>query len=92
MHDVFSEDAVVETSLALCGEADNAILESKEGIVLTNTDVLAWEAGCATLTEDDLSGKGLLTVVELDPKVFGIGISTVFCCTRGFLCCHSSGE
>jgi hypothetical protein len=92
MHDLLAEDVVVEPCLALGAKTDNTIFECKEGIVLTYADILAGEAGCATLTKDNLACKGLLTVIKFDSKVFRIGISAVFCCARSFLMCHSSGE
>ncbi len=91
VNDLLSNDIVVETGLALGCEADYTVLECKKGKVLTYTDVLAGKGICTALTEDDLTNADLLAMIDLNPKVFGIGISTVFGCARCFLMCHGGG-
>jgi hypothetical protein len=69
---ILANDVIVVTGLALGTELDNAFLESKEGIVLSNTDISAREVVCATLSEDDLTNADLLAMVRFDPKVLWI--------------------
>jgi hypothetical protein len=67
VYELLSNDVVIETCLALGSERNYAVLESKEGIVLTNPDVLAWESICAALAENDLANSDLLAMVDLNP-------------------------
>ena len=90
MHDLLPVDVVVEAGLALGAEFDLAFLQSEQGIVLADTDIPAGKHRSAALTDDDLARENALAMVDLDPKVFGIGISAVFGCSCRFLISHIS--
>lgn len=79
MDDLLADNIVIEAGLALGIEGNRTFLESKEGIVLANTDVRTWEDIGTALAHDNLAYGDLLTVVYLDSEVFRIGVSSVFC-------------
>jgi len=72
MHNLLAIDVVIETNFALRGELDAAVLEGEEGIVLATADILAWKHGCATLAEDNLTYGDILTMINLNTKVFWV--------------------
>ena len=70
MDDLLSHDVAVKASLSLCSELNDAILERKEGIVLSNADILAGHDLSAALADDYIAGEGFLTVIHLYSEVF----------------------
>jgi len=72
MHDLLASDRVIERCLALGAEDDNTFFHSKEGIILSDSDVGAWEDICTALTDDDLTYESLLAMIDLDPQILRI--------------------
>ena len=67
---LFPRYIAIEANFSLCAELNNAFFESKEGIVLADTDIATWQNDSTALADDYLADAGLLTVVYLHPKVF----------------------
>src|ERR1035437_4197212 len=67
---LFPHDIAIEANFSLCAELNNAFFESKEGIVLADTNIATGHDDGAALADDYLADAGLLSVVYFHPKVF----------------------
>ena len=66
----------VKPLLALRGKFDHSLFESIEGVVFSPFHVLAREPSGASLAHQNLAGRRLLAVKQLDSEVFWPGISS----------------
>lgn len=89
MHNLLPKDIIIETSFALGAKRDFTFLQSKEGVVFTHADVATRENVRAALAEDDLARSNMLAMVDLNPRILGIGVSAVLGCSSCFLMSHS---
>jgi len=88
MHYLLTEDIVIEASLSFGAELDLAFLHGEEGIVLADADIIARQYRSAALADDDLAGRDMLAMVDLDPQMLWIRIAAVFGCSCSFFMCH----
>ena len=69
-------------------EADQAILDSKEGIVLSLHDSDAGLIERAMLADDNIASVGVLVSKNLDAKPLGATIAPITCTAGRFFVCH----
>jgi hypothetical protein len=70
------------------GEFHETFFEGKEGVISTDTDIIAGMKLCTSLADDDVSGEGGLSSEEFYAQPFRFGFPTVFGTTDPFLVCH----
>ena len=72
----------------LGGEADMAIDQREQRVVLADADVHAGVKLRAALTDDDRTSGDQFTAVSLDAQHLGLGVAAVPCGTAAFFLCH----
>ena len=63
--------------LGLCLKLDLTVDQSIDGMILTETNIVAGPDGSATLSDDDVAGDNGLTVCLLDTKSLGLTVAAV---------------
>jgi len=89
VQNLFLVNSIVEMHLALVAECDCTVFESKEGVILSHADVLAWEDVGTALADQNLPDLSKGTWGNLDAEILWIRISTVFSCSCGLFMCHN---
>ncbi len=69
-------------------ELNYAIYQSKQGMVFTDTYVLAWVVRSASLSYNDVTSDDILATINLNTKSFGMRFATVVRTTSSFFVCH----
>lgn len=78
----------VKVAFALVLKGDYAAGEGKKGVVLAKADIEAREHAGAALAHDNIALLGNLAGIELNAKVFCLGVIEVFSCSARFFTCH----
>src|SRR5437868_9855259 len=73
---------------ALDGEADMAVDQREQRVVLADADIHAGVEPRAALADDDRTGGDQFTAVSLDAQHLGLGVAAVPCGTAAFFLCH----
>ena len=63
--------------LSFGAELDDAVCESKKGVVFAHADVSAGKDVGAALAHDNSAGTGRLAVIDLDAEVFRVRVAAV---------------
>lgn len=61
---------------------------SKECIITSAADIIAWMDAGASLPHNDTTGQDLLSGINLDAKHLGLGVTAILGGAYAFLVCH----
>ena len=76
------------TVVRLFAKLDLAVGQSKQGVILAHSYVLAWVVLGSALTDEDVSCNALLTAKDFYTQSFALGLTSVLGTRCRFFMCH----
>jgi len=77
MHNLLPRNRIIKMDLSLGAELDDAVCESKKGMIFAHADVVSGKDVSAALAHNNSAGASLLAVIDLDAEVFRVRVAAV---------------